>query len=95
MAAYVVVDIDVTDPVGYEEYKNLAGPAVVACGGKYLARGGATTTLEGDWHPSRLVILQFDSVEQAKRWWESPEYCDAKAIRQRTAHTQMVVVEGV
>jgi uncharacterized protein (DUF1330 family) len=94
MAAYVVVDIDVTDPVGYETYKKLAAPAVVACGGKYLVRGGAAQILEGDWSPSRLVILEFDTVSQAKEWWASSEYRAAKELRQKTAITDMIVVEG-
>jgi uncharacterized protein (DUF1330 family) len=94
MSAYVVVDIDVTDPVRYEEYKKLAAPTVAAYGGRYVVRGGATETLEGDWTPKRLVVLEFDSVEQAKAWWSSPEYSPAKALRQQTANTEMVVAEG-
>lgn len=94
MTAYVVVDINVTDPVGYEEYKKLAPPAVALYGGKYLARGGRTETLEGGWSPSRLVILQFDSVEQAKAWLNSPEYREARELRHKTASTNMVVIEG-
>jgi len=74
MTAYVVVDIHVTDPVGYEEYKRLAPAAVELYGGKYIARGGKTEILEGDWSPNRMVILQFDSSEQAKKWLNSPEY---------------------
>jgi uncharacterized protein (DUF1330 family) len=95
MAAYVLVNIDVTDPVGYEDYKKLAAPAVAACGGRYLVRGGAAEILEGNWEPKRLVILQFDSVAQAKQWWASAEYCVAKELRQKTAITDMIVVEGV
>lgn len=94
MTAYVVVDINVTDPAGYEEYKKLAPPAVALYGGKYLARGGRTETLEGGWSPSRLVILQFDSVEQAKAWLNSPEYREARELRHKTATTNMVVIEG-
>ena len=66
MTAYVIVDINVTDPVRYEDYKKLAAPTVELYGGKYIARGGRTEVLEGDWSPSRLVILQFDTMEQAK-----------------------------
>ena len=95
MTAYVVVDINVHDPEGYEEYKKLAPAAVELYGGKYIARGGWTETLEGDWVPSRLVILQFASVEQAKRWLNSDEYREPRAMRHRTAHTQMVVIEGL
>ena len=95
MTAYVIVDIEVHDPLGYEEYKKLAPAAVELYGGKYLARGGKTETLEGDWAPSRLVILQFESSEQAKKWWDSDEYREARAMRQKTTNSQMVVIEGV
>lgn len=95
MAAYVIVDIQVTDPAGYAEYRQLAPPIVAAYGGKYLVRGGALETLEGDWAPQRLVILEFPSVAQAKAWWDSPEYRPAREMRQRTTISKMVVVEGV
>jgi uncharacterized protein (DUF1330 family) len=95
MTAYVVVDIDVHDPVGYEEYKKLAPAAVELYGGKYIARGGKAETLEGDWSPSRLVILQFENSEQEKKWLNSEEYRQARAMRHKTAHSQMVVIEGV
>ena len=94
MSAYVIVDIEVIDPVRYEEYKKLAAPTVTAYGGRYLVRGGATETLEGDWVPKRFVVLEFETVEQAKAWWSSPEYAPAKALRQQTANTQMIVAEG-
>lgn len=95
MTAYVIVDIDVHDPVGYEEYKRLAPAAVELYGGKYIARGGKTETLEGDWKPSRLVILQFESSEQAKKWLNSEEYREARAMRLKTTKSQMVIIEGV
>jgi uncharacterized protein (DUF1330 family) len=95
MTAYVIVDIDVHDPVGYEEYKRLAPPIIAAFGGTYLARGGRTETLEGDWSPGRLVILQFDSVEQARRWVDSDEYREPRQMRLATTHSKMVVIEGV
>ncbi len=94
MTAYVIVDINVTDPVGYEEYKKLAPTAVALYGGKYIARGGHTETLEGDWSPSRLVILQFESVELAKKWLNSDEYSEARKMRHATAKSNMVVIEG-
>ena len=94
MTAYVIVDIEVTDPEGYKEYIKLAPTAVKLYGGKYLARGGPNETLEGDWHAKRLVILEFESVEKAKTWLNSPEYAPARALRHRYAMTNMVVVEG-
>ena len=95
MTAYVIVDIQVTDPVGYEEYKKLAPPIVAAYGGRYLARGGKTETLEGDWLPKRLVILEFESAERAKAWLNSPEYRAPRQLRRQTTQTNMVVIEGV
>jgi uncharacterized protein (DUF1330 family) len=95
MTAYVIVDIDVHDPVRYEDYKSLAAPTVELYGGKYIARGGKTETLEGDWSPTRLVILQFESSEQAKKWLNSDEYRQARALRHQTANSQMLVIEGV
>jgi uncharacterized protein (DUF1330 family) len=95
MTAYVIVDIEVIEPIEYEVYKQLAAPTVAAYGGRYVVRGGAAETLEGDWIPHRLVVLEFESAEQARRWWDSPEYSAARAIRQRTARTNMVVVTGL
>ena len=95
MPAYVVVDIDIHDPQTYERYKPLAAAAVAAHGGEYVARGGATTVLEGEWRPRRLVILRFPSVEAARGWWEGEEYAEAKGLRQRAATSRMVIVEGI
>ena len=95
MAAYVVFEIDVTNPEEYEEYKKLSGPAIAQYGGRYLVRGGRTETLEGDWSPRRLVIVEFESVAAAKKWWSSPEYSRARAIRNRAADSKLIVAEGV
>jgi len=95
MPAYVVVDIQVNDVEGYEDYKRLAPPSIAAHGGKYLARGGQTEVLEGDWSPSRLVILQFEDIEQARKWLNSSEFSAARELRHKTSGTNMVVIEGV
>jgi uncharacterized protein (DUF1330 family) len=95
MSAYVIVDVHVTDPVGYADYKELATATVPLYGGKYIARGGKTETLEGEWDIDRLVILEFPSMEQAKTWLNSPEYAPARALRHKYASTKMVVIEGV
>lgn len=95
MAGYVIVDIEVTDPQGYEEYKRLAAPTVEAFGGRYIARGGKTDTLEGDWQPSRIVLLEFPSLDRAREWWHSQEYNSVKEIRYRTANSRMIAVEGL
>ena len=95
MPAFVIVNIVVRDPVRYEDYKLLAQDAVAAHGGRYVARGGTVEQLEGEWSPSRLVILEFPTVEQARKWWDSPEYRPARDIRQSCATTQMVVTQGL
>ena len=95
MPAYVVIDIDVTDPETYEQYKKLSKPAIEACGGTYLARGGKTEVLEGDWSPSRLVILRFESMDAAKSWIDSEEYRHARGLRRSASRTNMVAVEGL
>ena len=95
MTAYVIVDIEVSDPEGYKEYVKLAPEAVKLYGGKYIARGGQNETLEGEWQAKRLVILEFPSVEHAKHWLNSSAYAPARALRHKYAKTNMVVVEGV
>jgi uncharacterized protein (DUF1330 family) len=95
MAAYVVVQVDVKDPTRYEDYKKLVPPSLEPFGGRFLVRGGKTETLEGDWAPKRFVVVEFPSVEQAKAWWASEEYAAAKALRQATSVTQMIVAEGL
>lgn len=95
MAAYVLLDITVKDPQGYEEYKKLAPPTVASYGGKYLVRGGKAETLEGDWKPERVVMLEFDSVDRVKQWINSPEYKRAHLLRKAYAISRTIVVEGV
>lgn len=95
MAAYIIIDIEVTDPVGYEDYKKLASPTLAIYGGKYLACGGNTEVLEGEWTPKRLVILEFENSERAKAWLNSPEYAQALALRHKYAKSNTVVVDGV
>lgn len=95
MAAYVIVDVNVTDPDRYEEYKKLAHPTVVGYGGRYVVRGGAAETLEGNSVPGRVVVLEFPTRERAKEWWNSAEYTPAKEIRQASATTEMILVDGI
>ena len=94
MSAYIVVEIDVKDPERYADYRAMVPASLEVYGGKYLVRGGTVENLEGGWEPSRLVVIEFDSVEQAKRWWDSDEYREARNLRQATADTKMIVVEG-
>lgn len=95
MSAYIVVEVDVKDPERYADYRTMVPASLEAYGGKFLVRGGAVEKLEGDWEPSRFVVIEFDSVEQAKRWWDSDEYRQARNLRQETADTKMIVVEGI
>lgn len=95
MTAYVVLDIEVIDPEKYKDYAKLAPASVEQYGGKYIVRGGANETLEGDWQAKRLVILEFPSVQQAKTWMNSPEYAPARALRHKYSRSNAVVVEGV
>jgi len=95
MAAYVIVDIEIRDPVMYEEYRRVAPPSIAVYGGRYIVRGGEVDVLEGGWRPQRLVVLEFPTVERARAWWSSAEYAPAKAIRQASAHAEMIVVAGI
>ena len=95
MTAYIILDIEVTDPINYEGYKALAAPTVVQYGGKYIVRGGQAETLEGNWLHSRVVVIQFESAERANAWINSPEYSEARALRHKYARSKAVVVEGV
>ena len=95
MSAFVIADITVNDPESYEEYKKLSPPAIAAYGGKYLARGGKSEKLEGKWEPDRIIILEFESLETAKKFINSPEYSEARALRHKTASSNMIVVEAL
>jgi uncharacterized protein (DUF1330 family) len=95
MAAYVIVETDVTDPEQYEQYKAASPAAIVAGGGRFLVRGGELVVLEGDWQPSRLVLLEFDELEAARRWYESQAYQEAKKLREGAARFRAIAVQGV
>jgi uncharacterized protein (DUF1330 family) len=94
VAAYVIALVDIKDPVRYETYRKLVTPTITAYGGRFVVRGGQTEVLEGEWTPRRVVVLEFPSVDRAKAWWSSPEYSEAKAIRQATSEGTLIVVEG-
>ena len=95
MPAYVIANVTVKDPVRYQDYRRLVGPTLTKYGGRFIARGGVIEVLEGDWHPNRLVIVEFPSMDQARQWWHSPEYAEAKAIRQATSEGTLLILEGV
>ncbi len=94
MSVYVLVQIEITDPVAYERYKTLAAPSIGQYGGRYVVRGGTTTALEGNWDPGRLVMLEFPTAERAQAWVDSPEYGEARDARRSAANVKMILVEG-
>ena len=95
MSAYVVTTITVTKPDQFDEYRKLAGPAVAQYGGKFIVRGGARTILEGKFDGNRLVVVEFSSSENAKTFYNSPEYQAAREKRIGACDFNMVLVEGV
>jgi uncharacterized protein (DUF1330 family) len=95
MPAYVIVETDVHDPEQYERYKAASPDAVHGGGGRFVARGGELAVLEGDWSPTRLVILEFPDLEAAKSWYASPQYEEAKRLRAGAANLRMVAVQGL
>ena len=94
MAGYVVAQMTVTDPDVFADYPGQAGPTVAAFGGRYVVRGGPIDNIEGDWSPGRMVIIEFDSVERAKAWYDSQIYEEAKALRIRSTMSSLMIVEG-
>jgi uncharacterized protein (DUF1330 family) len=95
MAAYVIIETEITDPEQYERYKAASPGAVAAGGGRFLARGGELAVLEGDWRPSRLVVLEFQDLDAARRWYDSEAYREARKLRDGAARLRMVAVQGV
>ncbi|MBL7850537.1 MAG: DUF1330 domain-containing protein [Cyclobacteriaceae bacterium] len=95
MPAYIIVDVNVTEPSRYEDYKKLTPASLVPYDGKFIVRGGKTETLEGDWLPGRIVVLEFPDAGKAKAWWSSAGYAPAKAIRRAASVTKMILVEGI
>jgi uncharacterized protein (DUF1330 family) len=95
MAVYAVVNIQITDPDRYAQYREQAPPTIAHYGGKYLARGGKTEVLEGEWTPQRLVILEFESMKRFNEWYNSPEYAPLKRLRGETTLSDFVVIEGL
>ena len=95
MAAYVIGDIEITDPAVFQEYQRLAPPLIAKYGGKYLVRGGEMEKIEGEWNLKRMVVLEFESVERAKEFYDSEDYEPVKQIRLRSSNSNVVIVEGV
>lgn len=95
MPAYIIGDIEITDAAAYEAYRTDVPATIAKYGGRYHVRGGRAELLEGDRRPNRVVVLEFPSLEQAKRWYDSEEYRPLKAIRQKAARGSLLLVEGV
>jgi uncharacterized protein (DUF1330 family) len=92
--AYVLANVTVKDPVRYEDYRRLVTGTLAKYGGRFIARGGNVEVLEGDWRPNRLVIVEFPSMDHARQWWHSPEYTEARLIRQATSEGTLILLEG-
>jgi len=95
MPAYVILEVNVEDPEAYEGYKQASGPSLARHGGRFVVRGGRCETLEGGWEPERVVVLRFDSMEQARGWYGSDDYREARELRWKTSRGKMILVEGV
>ena len=95
MAAYVLAEIEITNPDGYKEYTKNVPATIAKYGGRFLVRGGATEALEGEWPQRRRVLIEFPSLEAAKTWWDSPEYEKPKALRRANSTGRLLLLEGV
>ena len=94
MAAYVLAEIEITNPEGYKEYSAQVPATIAKYGGRFLVRGGNSEVLEGQWPKQRRVLLEFPSIEAAKRWFDSPEYQKPKAMRQAASHGRLILMDG-
>ena len=95
MPAYDIAEVTVTDPKEMDEYRKHVPGTLAKYGGKFVVRGGAIQPVEGDWKPARLVVIEFPSMDHAKRWYDGEEYREPKAMRMRAGRTNLVFVEGV
>ena len=94
MAAYVLAEIEITNPEGYKEYTAHVPATIAKYGGRFLVRGGAAEVLEGEWPQRRRVLIEFPSMAEAKRWWDSPEYAKPKALRQAHSKGRLILMDG-
>ncbi len=95
MAAYIIADVEITDPARYAEYIKVVPETIARYGGRFVVRGGRAETLEGSWSPRRIVVLEFPTFERAKEWWASDEYHAPRALRQSASISSLIVVQGV
>ena len=94
MTAYVIAEVEIVNAEGYKEYTTMVPATITQYGGRFLVRGGKSEVLEGDWPAVRRVIIAFDSMEAAKRWWDSPEYAKPKAMRRANSKGRLLLIEG-
>lgn len=95
MSAYLIAEVTVTDPALFEQYRAAVPATIAAYGGKYIVRGGANETLEGTWQPKRVIVLEFENMARLKAWYGSKEYKPLIELRQKSANTNVVAIEGV
>jgi uncharacterized protein (DUF1330 family) len=95
MPAYVIAQTGAAESTSVSEYRDRVPAIIQKYGGAYVVRGGASQTLEGDWDPERVIVLRFDDVDAARRWYDSPEYTELRALRNETSRTDMIVVDGI
>jgi uncharacterized protein (DUF1330 family) len=95
MAAYVIANIDVTDPAAYDQYRQGVLPTIERYGGRFLVRGGAAESFEGTWTPKRIVVLEFPGMDQARAWYRSTEYAPLLEMRKRASKGDLFIVAGV
>lgn len=95
MAAYVIADTEIVDPALGARYRELAQKSIGQYGGRYIVRGGAVESVEGDWHPKLFVIVEFPSMARAREWYQSPEYAAALELRETALRRRLIFVEGV
>lgn len=94
MPAYLIAEVDVQDTAAYEEYKKITPGAVDAYGGRFIVRGGEVDAKEGGWTPKRVVVVEFPSMAQARKFYDSKEYAPALAIRLKAAKSKLILVDG-
>jgi uncharacterized protein (DUF1330 family) len=95
MPAYLIAEVDVIDPAAYEDYRKQVPPIIAKYGGRYLVRGGKVESKEGGWTPPRFVIVEFPTMEQARKFYDSPEYAPVLAIRKRASRSRLILAEGL
>ena len=97
MTAYLIADITITDPEDYQQYTRTVEETITRFGGRYIVKGATShpEVIEGDWTPTRITLLEFPTIEQARAWYDSPEYTAIRGIRQRASGSRLIFVHGV